>query len=542
MLSEVLTGLPAANDPACQWWDKVCDIGNGIKDIGNTVAGGAIDQVATATVQMVGKFVAAFASLWMLVPDPPIRLSSTNTEAVGQYGTEVPGGTADAFSTILSFGQWIGIAVAVVSFIAFGIGLIMRRRGHGDSVLSRLMPLAGGLLLVGSFAALASTLGSPQLDSNAATPVYFIQSQTAWFTAILVAISILSTAVTMMILHRGEPARDLAVGIAKMSFIAGAGTLVTSLLMQAFDSWTVGVLNTATNCKAGGEQASCFGDAMSKLLILANSSTLGQLGVIVAGVFMGILVFVQMVLMVARAAILPIVVGLLPVAYAAGLIPGGKQMAQKITGWTIAFILYKPVAGLIYAAGMVMVGAGLIPSTAGPLQNFYQMILGFIVLGIACFAIYALMRLIVPAVGAVASGVGPGAAAVALGMVAVDGALTAANGAIGGGKGGGGSGGGMPSFDGGGSGGGAQQSGATPGAGGPTGGPSAAGSGGGSSAGAGAGGAAAGGGGAAAAGAATGGVALGAGVAVEAAQRASDGVKSVANGAAQVSSSATGEA
>jgi len=514
----------AVDGQGCDPKDVACWVGNGIKDIGGTVAGGAIDQVATATVQMVGKFVAAFASLWMLVPDPPIRLSSTNTEAVGQYGIAVPGVTSDAFSTILGFGRWIGIAVAVVSLIAFGIGLIMRRNGHGDSLLSRLMPLTVGMLLVGTFTSLGSTLGSPPLDQNASTPVYFIQSQTAWFTAVLVGISILSTAVMMMILHRGESARDLAVGIAKMSFIGGAGTLVTSLL----------------NCKAGGEQASCFGDAMSKLLILANQSALGQLGVIVAGVFMGLLVFVQMVLMVARAAILPIVVGLLLVAYAAALLPAGKQMAQKITGWTIAFILYKPVAGLIYAAGMVMVGGGLIPSAAGPLQNLYQMILGFIVLGIAVFAIYALMRLIVPAVGAVASGVGPGAAAVALGMVAVDGALTAANGAIGGGKGGGGSGGGMPSFDGGGSGGSAQKSGATPG--GPMGGPSAGGSGGGSAAGGSGGGAAAGGGGTAAAGAAAGGVALGAGVAMEAAQKASDGVKSVATGAAQVSSSATGEA
>lgn len=540
MLPKLFPVFAEANGEGCSLLDVACWGPEGVKDIVGTAAGGAIEQVAAATVEMVGKFVAAFSSMWMLIPDPPIRLESTNTAAVSQYGTAVPLATSEAFSTILAYGRWIGIVVAAVSVMAFGIGLILRRRGHGDHVLSRLLPLAGALLLVGGFSSLASTLGSVPLDAHASTPVYFIMSQTAWFTVILVAISMLSTAVMMLILHRGEPARDLAVGIAKMTVVGGAGTMVTSLLMQALDAWTVGVLNNATSCQASAEQASCFGDAMSKLLILASSSSLGTLGVIVAGMFMGLLVFVQMILMVLRAAVLPIVVGLLLVAYAAALLPAGRPMAQKLTGWTIAFILYKPVAGLIYAVGMVMVGSGLITTSTEVLQSLYQMILGFIVLGMAVFAIYALMKLLVPAVGAVASGVGPGAAAVALGMVAIDGALTAANGAMSGGKRGG-SGGGGPSLDGG-----AEKSGATPSA--PTGdssggtGSSSAGGGpGGAAAGGGSGGGAAAGGGATGGAAAAGGVALGAGVAVEAAQQVSDGLKSAAVGAAQASTSAMGE-
>lgn len=54
-----------ADDPSCTPIQIACWGAEAAKDIAGAAAGGAIDQVATATVQMVGKFVAAFETPWV---------------------------------------------------------------------------------------------------------------------------------------------------------------------------------------------------------------------------------------------------------------------------------------------------------------------------------------------------------------------------------------------------------------------------------------------------------------------------------------------
>lgn len=83
----------------------------------------------------------------------------------------------------------------------------------------------------------------------------------------------------------------------------------------------------------------------------------------------------------------------------------GRQWFQKAMGWTIAFILYKPAAAIVYAVAFQLMGSF---SGTGALIGS---ITGFALMIVALLALPALMRFVTPMVGAVASGSGGGAAA-----------------------------------------------------------------------------------------------------------------------------------
>ena len=109
--------------------------------------------------------------------------------------------------------------------------------------------------------------------------------------------------------------------------------------------------------------------------------------------------------MVVRSGMLVILAGILPTTAAFTNTEMGRQWFQKAVGWTIAFILYKPAAAIVYSVAFLLMGHnsgkdGLIGS-----------ITGFTLMIVALFALPALMRFVTPMVGAVASGGGAGAGA-----------------------------------------------------------------------------------------------------------------------------------
>lgn len=98
-----------------------------------------------------------------------------------------------------------------------------------------------------------------------------------------------------------------------------------------------------------------------------------------------------------------ILVGTLPMAYSATNTQWGKQWSQKHTSWMIAFIAYKPVASLIYAAAFKIFGT--FGATNGDLgQRIVYFCSGIVLMVASLLALPAMMRLIVPAVGAVSAG------------------------------------------------------------------------------------------------------------------------------------------
>lgn len=402
---------------ACPIYNPVCILSQTVAD---GVTNGGISALSNATGTAYGKIAGAFANAWMIVPDPQVTTSGTNSAAVSQYGQDIGASTSttsSALSTILGYATWTAMMIAVLSIAALGIGLFIRRRSStGEELMVRWIPVFAAVGLIAAAGSIGSAIGQPIVNGSQSTAIYFLQANTAWFTVALVVISIIITAIVMLVRHRAEPMRELATGIAKMAFVSAAGTLVASLVMQGFDSWAWSVMNAASNCESGPTQASCFGKSVEGLLALASTSGIGDLAVIVLGIVAIIILTAQIALFLIRSALLPLLIGLLPLGYAAALIPGGKKMSRSITGWVIAFVLYKPAAALIYSFVMVQSG-----SVVGNLDvtGLFNMVYGLILVLAAAIALPALIRLCVPAVEAVASGMG---AATLLGLAAGGGA------------------------------------------------------------------------------------------------------------------------
>lgn len=185
---------------------------------------------------------------------------------------------------------------------------------------------------------------------------------------------------------------------ASMSFAAvvAAGTRAG----DAFANWVIfdassgdwaGVVNRLTDFDA--ETRSGLGTGVLLLV--------GLLGLIST--------LIQLVMLVIRQALLIVVVAVIPMAAAASGTGPGSQAYKRLLAWALAFVLWKPVGGLVYAIAFAVIG--------NEDQRDPQLVLlGLILLVMSVVVLPALIRLVAPAVATL--GGGGGATAVLAGGAA----------------------------------------------------------------------------------------------------------------------------
>ena len=257
--------------------------------------------------------------------------------------------------------------------------------------------------------------------------VGWIWQHTNYIAIIVAAIGLVIGAIQMAWSQRGETARDLlrslitlavaaalSIGVAQALIEFGdqfSACLVTTALHDDGSGWTCNFDNMAANGKA-------FGDSMAALL--GFSAAAGPIGIglmITIGILTIIAGVIQIVLMIVRTAMLILLLGVLPIAAAATNTEMGRAWFKKIISWLLAFILYKPVAAIVYATAIRLTsnnGAGLKFTDKDVGGQIMNMVTGVTMLVLALFALPALMRFIVPMVAATASGAGAGALAAKL--------------------------------------------------------------------------------------------------------------------------------
>ncbi|WP_137755688.1 hypothetical protein [Agrococcus sp. SGAir0287] len=162
---------------------------------------------------------------------------------------------------------------------------------------------------------------------------------------------------------------------------------------------------SATDCGADGE---CLGSRMVELFWITGggSNPLPAVATIVLGILLGLFGAIQFALMLGRVAILILLVGVLPLASSFTNTELGMQWMRRIVAWTLAFLLYKPVAALIFGTAMRMVGTDVFGGEGLPEQVTLaiRVVLGLIIFGLGVVALPALMRLMMPAVSPIVGG------------------------------------------------------------------------------------------------------------------------------------------
>lgn len=382
------------------------DFGCKAEEFAKSAIGDAIQNMADAVMEAFGRVVASLGTVWVNVGTP--NLTSSGGASPVAAGSAAP--QAGSLTQVLGYVTWIALIVAVVSLFALGALVAVRmRRGDGLAGVGKLGVILGSVVLVGAASAIVAA-ALPDGPVASSGTVAFLQSSLWWYMGAAAVLSVLVGAARMAWEQRAEPGRDLLRSLMTLIVVAGSGVTVVGLLVAASDSFSIWVINNSLGCDVTGDGA-CFGENVTALLALSTNPAapgLGPLLIIILGLIAILASVVQIILMVARAGMLVILTGILPLSASATNTEMGRQWFKKCVAWLVAFILYKPAAAIVYAAAFQLTGTDVFTDDG---SGLLAVLTGLMLMVIALFAMPALMRFVTPMVGAMTAGGAGGAAA-----------------------------------------------------------------------------------------------------------------------------------
>jgi hypothetical protein len=199
-----------------------------------------------------------------------------------------------------------------------------------------------------------------------------------------------------------EPARDLARGLLVLAAVAAGGAAAVQAVRSVLDGAADGLLAQGFDGSPIGSRLVALTDLQGGGVSPGVAFLLGLLGALSA--------FAQLFVMVVRGPVLAVLVGVLPIAAATTMTGSGTTHLRRLVAWISALTLYKFVAGLLYAAAFLAVDGR--PAAGAPSGGAITgVVTGIALIVVAAGALPALVRLLSPAVEAVASAGSGGAAA-----------------------------------------------------------------------------------------------------------------------------------
>lgn len=393
-----VTLLAAAGD-ACAVTDPLCLVKQAAGSVVSSATSDALQQFVNDILEAYGKAIASLGSIWVDVPSPVVA-----TGGGGGTITAPPG--SGTVTTLLGWVVWVSAGIAIVSLIAAGVMMAARRRhGDGEAHLGRVGVILLSVILTSAASALVAGFLPQTLAGNQAGSVAgWVQDQLAWYTAGVAVLSILIAAARMAWTQRAMPLKELAGSVLTLIAVAGAGLVAIRLATSAADSFSVWVLNGSTNCSVSGD-GTCFGRNIAALITLTSTSPIGEIGLFLLGLLAVLMTYVQVALIVLRGAMLVLLAGVLPITASFTNVPMGRQWFGKALAWTIAFILYKPAAAIVYATAFRLTGSNAFQAGG---TGLFQILTGLALMLVALVALPALMRFLVPAVAAIGGSAGGG--------------------------------------------------------------------------------------------------------------------------------------
>ncbi|MDT0404074.1 MULTISPECIES: hypothetical protein [Streptomyces] len=298
----------------------------------------------------------------------------------------------------------VDIAVGFFSFLGDPIGTIVE--GVANAVL------AGAIAVFG-----ALTTGIPTLSGT--RTAQDINGQTQWIVVYLAVGSLLFAAARMAIERRGDAGTTALKGILRVILVSGAATTVVTAAAALSDDYSTYLFNAGAEKQLNAVGACSDGNGIESFLLLVLAFLL-----LIAGIIHTILLYIRLGVMI-------LLLGTLPLAAAASMTDWGGGWWRKHLGWMIAWLLYKPAAGLVLYAGSAMISSG---QDGG--SDINERIAGIGVMLLSAVALPALLKLVVPATAALG-----GASAMSGAMSTVGGGLASGARSLGGSVGGSGSGG-----------------------------------------------------------------------------------------------------
>jgi len=240
-------------------------------------------------------------------------------------------------------------------------------------------------------------IATPNLtDAGAgAETVGFLRDSVGWYVAALAVLAVIVGGMRLAWEQRGAPLLELVKALGTLVLVSGASVTGIGLAVVAADGFSAWIIERSV---------SGTGFATNLSALVAQNPQGNAILVIVLGIAALFATFAQIMLVVARAGMLVILTGLLPLTAAFTTTETGRTWFRRALGWTLAFVLYKPAAAVVYATAFRLVGGDVFGE-----DGLVSTLVGLVLMVLALFALPALLRFVTPLVSATAGGGGGGA-------------------------------------------------------------------------------------------------------------------------------------
>lgn len=253
--------------------------------------------------------------------------------------------------------------------------------------LRELMKLAVGFMVgtIGTVWIRVDTIPIVQDETTFAPTdaIAFVQGRVMYLALTAATLSLIIAGMKMALSHRGEALREMAKSLATLTVAVLFGVMFVTLLIVIGDGLAQMFIDDVVRAEGFDQRMEHAVNGPFSNLTLPLMFVLGAC-LILSSV-------VQIGLMFIRNGMLILLIGVLPLAAAATNTEMGKMWFRKLIGWLFAFIVYKPVAALIYAAGFRMLS-----DQAGGFDGMVRVVTGVTLLIMAVVAMPALIRFVAP--------------------------------------------------------------------------------------------------------------------------------------------------
>jgi hypothetical protein len=213
--------------------------------------------------------------------------------------------------------------------------------------------------------------------------VGFVQGRVMWLAMAAATVSLIVAGIRMALSHRGEGLREAAKSLLTFMIVTLFGLAMTTLLVRIGDGMADQFIRDATSTKSFDQRINEAVNGPYQDLTLPLILLLGFAMIVTS--------IIQMALMFVRNGMLILLIGVLPLAAAATNTEMGKAWFRKLVGWLVAFVAYKPVAALIYAAAI-----RLFSDDEGGVTGMVRVTTGVTMMVMAVVAMPALIRFVSP--------------------------------------------------------------------------------------------------------------------------------------------------
>ncbi|MGC1208818.1 MAG: hypothetical protein WA880_12765, partial [Ornithinimicrobium sp.] len=257
-------------------------------------------------------------------------------------------------------------------------------------------------------------------QSGLSPAVSLLQGSLAPFVAVIAAFSFLFALGKMVWTMRAAEAKSIMRLVIILAAVTGAAAVTVQTLLAAGDAFSPWIIERASgeDFNATTFQKQFFGVAL-------NPQTLTSFlfVVLILAILMTLATLAQVAFMIVRAPLIITMLIFLPLAAASTATEEGMQRFRRTIAFLLAAVLYKPVAAIIYAAGIALIRTS---DEANPTDQILNMVYGFIIITFAALALPALIKFFMPiaAIGS-SNAFSGGAAEAATGAVVMGGAMLA---------------------------------------------------------------------------------------------------------------------